>query len=283
MGKRKVALVLSIIYCGLGQLYKGEILKGIDLIALCTALIMSLVFFSPYLPILRIIGISVVILLWLIGILDVYVSDRDFARQGQFLTMQWLRAVLSVAAISSAVVMITLVVLWPQLFPTKNAQAVAHAGATAVSSIQPPLSSQPESNTAELTEADIGVDAGSEVPTGEEIIEQKPADAPDMQTHQGKQSESPLPARESEKATASKPYFALQVGAFSDKSRADDLASKLSQKKYHVDITPPAPGENPKLYKVRLGRFESRDEAQKAAERMLKNGEIDIGIVVNVP
>ena len=72
MSNRKVALILSFIYCGLGQIYKGQILKGIDLIVIYTILIAS--FFSS-LRLLHFFSLFTLPSMWLVGMVDAYMYE----------------------------------------------------------------------------------------------------------------------------------------------------------------------------------------------------------------
>lgn len=78
------------------------------------------------------------------------------------------------------------------------------------------------------------------------------------------------PPSNTSKATSG-PYYSVQVGAFSSKKAADDLATSLSKKGYFVDIQM-AKSRSGSLYKVRVGKLDSRNEAEKI-ERVLKSKE----------
>ena len=71
MKNRKLALILSFIYCGLGQIYKGQTLKGIDFAIIYTMSIVAY-FSSPSLWLQRI-GLSVLPAIWIIGMIDAYI------------------------------------------------------------------------------------------------------------------------------------------------------------------------------------------------------------------
>ncbi len=73
MKKRLVPLLLSFIYCGLGQMYNRHIMKGLDFIIIYTLLIAS--YFSPV-PWLRLVGLSLLPLIWFIGMVDAYLGDE---------------------------------------------------------------------------------------------------------------------------------------------------------------------------------------------------------------
>lgn len=65
-------------------------------------------------------------------------------------------------------------------------------------------------------------------------------------------------------------YFSIQIGAFSRRRNAENLANRLRKKGYSVSIVSPSPGKS-SLYKVRVGRFKTRSAALKAAKRLSKN------------
>jgi TolA-binding protein len=73
-------------------------------------------------------------------------------------------------------------------------------------------------------------------------------------------------------------YYSIQVGAFSVKRNAENLASRLRKKGYSVNIVRPMPGKS-RLYKVRIGEFRTRAAALKAAQRLRKNEKLDTAVV----
>jgi len=90
MNKRVVPLVLSFIYCGLGQLYNRQIAKGLDFIIIYTLLLGS-----HFVPSFRAIGLSLVPLMWFIGMVDAYMGDNAI-----FDKKKWLLGVLPGIVIS---------------------------------------------------------------------------------------------------------------------------------------------------------------------------------------
>ena len=78
MKNRKLALALSCLYCGLGQIYKGEILKGIDFIIIYSMLIWC--YFSP-LATLSLIGTFAIPLIWAFGMVDAYRREKEYNPQ----------------------------------------------------------------------------------------------------------------------------------------------------------------------------------------------------------
>jgi hypothetical protein len=82
MSKRIVPLILSFICCGFGQIYNRQIIKGIDFIAVYGILISS--YFWPW-PWLRIIGLSLVPLMWVVGMVDAYLGEEAIFRKKQWI------------------------------------------------------------------------------------------------------------------------------------------------------------------------------------------------------
>ena len=77
----------------------------------------------------------------------------------------------------------------------------------------------------------------------------------------------------------SESYFSVQVGAFSKKTSAEAMTKQL-KKKYDVEIVSPAPGEK-SLYKVWVGKFKTRDEAMKTAQKLSREEKLDNTIIVS--
>ena len=118
MDKCKIALILSFIYCGLGQVYKREILKGIDFIIIYTLLIASFFFAPPTSPLLHFLCLFIIVLMWLMGMVDAYVDNGFLMEKERWLIWQKLQPTLSTVVISGA--MITLLMLWVQILPAVN-------------------------------------------------------------------------------------------------------------------------------------------------------------------
>lgn len=77
----------------------------------------------------------------------------------------------------------------------------------------------------------------------------------------------------------SESYFSVQVGAFSKKTSAEAMTKQL-KKKYDVEIVSPAPGKK-SLYKVWVGKFKTRDEAMKTAQKLSREEKLDNTIIVS--
>jgi cell division septation protein DedD len=63
--------------------------------------------------------------------------------------------------------------------------------------------------------------------------------------------------------------FALQVTALREKDEADTIAKRLSSKGYSAYVMAPAKGA-PSMYRVRVGKFKTRREAEAMATRLKK-------------
>jgi len=74
-------------------------------------------------------------------------------------------------------------------------------------------------------------------------------------------------------------YYTVQVGAFSENDRAEDLLKQYKEKGYSVRVISPLPDESPALYKVQVGKFDNKDSAANLAEKLNKYGDIT-GVVI---
>ncbi len=72
-------------------------------------------------------------------------------------------------------------------------------------------------------------------------------------------------------------YFTIQVGAFSSKKEAQTLKKRLSRKGYTVFINTSKRGKI--LYRVRVGRFIKRTDAEKVALKLKINEKLKTFIV----
>lgn len=84
-----------------------------------------------------------------------------------------------------------------------------------------------------------------------------------------------------ETKSSSKAVFTIQVSAFQDKNQADQLVSRLKRKGYDAFITRAAiPGKGT-WYRVRVGRYASRDEAQAVAATLKRKEGISTYVTLN--
>lgn len=101
--------------------------------------------------------------------------------------------------------------------------------------------------------------------------------------------EPPQPARsaETERAAAASSNdsgpragtWAVQVMSLSDRSAAQQIVRRLSSKGFPAFLVPPAPGGTTQVYKVQVGRYSDRAEAQKVGARLKKEEQLDTWIV----
>jgi DedD protein len=63
--------------------------------------------------------------------------------------------------------------------------------------------------------------------------------------------------------------FAVQIAALRERSEADAIAKRLAGKGYQAYVLLPAVGATP-VYKVQVGRFKSKQDAEKTAARLKK-------------
>jgi len=86
----------------------------------------------------------------------------------------------------------------------------------------------------------------------------------------------PAPPKDKEKeapaaapATPPGPGYAVQVAALNVRSEADAIAKKLASKGYAAYVQTPSDG-TPSVYRVRIGTFKTRREAETVAARLQK-------------
>jgi DedD protein len=77
------------------------------------------------------------------------------------------------------------------------------------------------------------------------------------------------PAAEAGRAEPAGQGFAVQIAALNVRSEADAIAKRLSSKGYAAYVLAPADG-TPSVYRVRIGKFPTRREAETIAARLQK-------------
>jgi len=77
---------------------------------------------------------------------------------------------------------------------------------------------------------------------------------------------SPVPARSAPTEPAGA-GFAVQVAAVAERDEADTIAKRLTGKGYPAYVMPPAAGA-PRVFRVRVGKFKDRREAEQIAGRL---------------
>lgn len=143
MRRREVALILSLICCGLGQIYNGQILKGIDFIIMCAMLIVAA--FSSIVW-LHIAALSILPFIWFLSVADAYISHYEFVTP-----RKWLLVALPAFAIS---LLIFLFQLWFQMPPRVNiaAEADTQITKTPLEERNARVETSPDSDSSENTQ-----------------------------------------------------------------------------------------------------------------------------------
>jgi septal ring-binding cell division protein DamX len=107
----------------------------------------------------------------------------------------------------------------------------------------------------------------------QQVEELKPA----AQKPAAPQAEKPVPApaREQAPVAAAPPAeppgsgYAVQIAALNVRSEADAIASRLASKGYAAYVVSPSNG-TPQVYRVRIGKFGTRREAETVAAKLQK-------------
>jgi len=99
--------------------------------------------------------------------------------------------------------------------------------------------------------------AGEDKVQGEKI-EAKPTIKPKLEPSK------PAPSSQSQNA------YWIQVGAYSSRQNADNLAEEYKGKGYNTMVIEPSSSSTRKLYRVRLGGYSTRDQAEKARDELAK-------------
>ena len=80
---------------------------------------------------------------------------------------------------------------------------------------------------------------------------------------------APAPLTDAAAAEPSGQGFAVQIAALNVRTEADAIAKRLSSKGYAAYVLSPATG-TPTVYRVRVGKFTTRREAESVAARLQK-------------
>jgi cell division septation protein DedD len=73
--------------------------------------------------------------------------------------------------------------------------------------------------------------------------------------------------------------WAVQVVSLRDRAQATKIVQRLSGKGYPASLIPPAAGAPAQVYKVQVGRYDDRQEAQRVSERLKKEEQFDPWII----
>jgi rare lipoprotein A len=79
---------------------------------------------------------------------------------------------------------------------------------------------------------------------------------------------SPAPSDAAVPAAASSGQWIVQVAALRDRSAAASIVRRLSGKGYPAFVVSPAQSASTRVYKVQVGRYEERRDAEQVARRL---------------
>jgi len=101
--------------------------------------------------------------------------------------------------------------------------------------------------------------------------EQPDQQYPDTPVQKVVEPDSSLIQPNVEEGADSNAYISIQVGAFSIQDEAERLAESLRKKGYSVEVVVLVASDTQKLYKVRVGKFQSEGDALRIAQILSKN------------
>ena len=115
MSERIIALILSFLCCGLGQIYNRQILKGIDLIIIYLGSVILAIFSSRFSisNINRSLILAVASFLWIIGMIDAYIDGDWF-----FLRRKWVFIYIAISVLPA--IFITAFSFWKYFYLASN-------------------------------------------------------------------------------------------------------------------------------------------------------------------
>ncbi|MBD3183102.1 hypothetical protein GF312_12480 [Candidatus Poribacteria bacterium] len=245
MERNRIAPILSFVYCGFGQIYSGEILKGLDYVLIYTALLASLSIKISS-PILGFIRIFAIVIFWLMGIADARFNNQENA----FLPDRYMkfREALNISSfgIISGVI-IVLMVLWLQPRPVDTQRDFRSM--LEKPEIKKDMVKKSEENKTALIE--------------DELQKEK-------ETNNSKVTKASISGFSKEEYTQKESqFFTIQIGAFTRDSldKAEKLRDTIDKNNYTVRIESPR-SNNDKWYRVLVGHFESRQKALDAAKEL---------------
>ena len=87
------------------------------------------------------------------------------------------------------------------------------------------------------------------------------------------------PATVAKAEPAGKPFYSVQIGAFRSEGGADALAKSYKGKGYEAFTLKGATKDNATVYRVLIGQYENREEAQRLAGKILAQEQIDTIVI----
>jgi cell division septation protein DedD len=105
-----------------------------------------------------------------------------------------------------------------------------------------------------------------ELASHEKVQEEK---APEEKIKAQPAKSKPEPAKQAPPKQTQNNYW-IQVGAFSSQQNANAIAEEYKNKGYNAVVLAPSSSDRSKLYRVRLGGYASREEAETARDKLAR-------------
>ncbi len=105
-----------------------------------------------------------------------------------------------------------------------------------------------------------------ELASHEKVQEEK---APEEKIKAQPAKSKPEPAKQAPPKQTQNDYW-IQVGAFSSQQNANAIAEEYKNKGYNAVVLAPSSSDRSKLYRVRLGGYVSREEAETARDKLAR-------------
>ncbi|MFW6160284.1 MAG: SPOR domain-containing protein [Acidobacteriota bacterium] len=110
------------------------------------------------------------------------------------------------------------------------------------------------------------------VPVKEQAKEPAESIKEELASHQQVQTKK-APSQPQDSSLSPKPEtgYYIQVGAFNNRDSARALADKYKEKGFSAVVFDPLPTDRKALFRVRIGSFPTREEAESALEKLVQN------------
>jgi DedD protein len=157
----------------------------------------------------------------------------------------------------------------PQTAPTPSAAEPAATAAKPTAVVPPaPAVAEPKVEAKAEVKAEPKPEPKA-TPKADTKADSKSAAKPDEKTATSGKAQALLDGKDPTKAAAAAPRYAVQVGAFADAKKAQEVRAKLEKAgiKTYTQVVTTAEG---KRTRVRVGPWESKSEADKTAEKIKK-------------
>lgn len=159
MRRNKIALALSFIYCGLGQICMGKFAKGMSLAAIYTLLIFSFHSSKP-LPVTHFFLGVITLAMWIMGIVDSYIAADFYKRE--FRTRLTLTIISGSIVISAIALML---ISWPRIFSIPTEQSIQNEQTSVAKSNKKDKAHSDKQSEAPLNEEQKPQASGIEIPS----------------------------------------------------------------------------------------------------------------------